>query len=249
MSRTPAKERADILLVEKGLCESRAQAQRLIMAGEVRIGADRVVRKAAEIVATDADLRVQHPCPYVSRGAYKLLPALSQFLPDLPPHAHCLDIGASTGGFTDLLLQRGAERVYAVDVGHGQLHFKLRQDPRVVVLERLHARDLSSEHVPAPVDILVADVSFISLRKVLPACVPFVKKNAYAFTLVKPQFEAARSEVGRGGVVRDEAVRARCVQEIRDFCLAELGWSPLGDVPSPISGPKGNRETVAVFQT
>lgn len=241
--------RADILLVERGLCESRSQAQRLIMAGKVRIGPDRVVNKASETVPEEADLRIDEPCPYVSRGAYKLLPALDRFCPELPERCVVLDIGASTGGFTDLLLQRGAVRSYAVDVGHGQLHYRLRNDPRVVVLEKTNARTLSEREVPQPADLLVADVSFISLRKVLPACALLLREQAWAFLLVKPQFEARREEVDRGGVVRDPAIRDRCVNEICAFADQELGWTLLGTAPSPIAGPKGNQETIAAFRT
>lgn len=241
--------RADVLLVEQGVCDSRAQAQRLIMAGKVRLGPDRVVRKASETLADDSELSVDQPCPYVSRGAYKLIPALDRFLPTLPPEAVVLDVGASTGGFTDLLLQRGAARSYAVDVGHGQLHYRLRKDERVVVLEKVNARSLSQREIPETADILVADVSFISLRKILPACAPLLKPGGHAFTLVKPQFEAQRREVDRGGVVRDAAVRDRCVDEISRFAEHEIGWTCLGTEPSPISGPKGNRETIAVFQS
>lgn len=240
--------RADILLVEQGLCESRSQAQRLIMAGKVRLGPDRVIRKASEGVPEGAQLTVDQPCPYVSRGAYKLLPALDRFLPVLPPNCVVLDIGASTGGFTDLLLQRGAVRSYAVDVGHGQLHYRLRRDKRVVVLEKVNARALSSREIPELADILVADVSFISLRKVLPACAVFLRAEGFAFTLVKPQFEARRDEVDRGGVVRNEAVRSRCLAEICAFAGRTLEWTCIGSEPSPITGPKGNHETVAVFR-
>lgn len=239
-----ARVRADILLVRRELCESRTQAQRLIMAGQVRCGPDRVVRKASEELPEDAELSVAQTCPYVSRGAYKLLPALERFLRSLPPQCVVLDVGASTGGFTDLLLQRGAVRSYAVDVGHGQLHYRLRQDPRVVVLERVNARHLGEEQIPEPIDVLVMDVSFISVRCVLPAAAGLLKPGGHAFVLVKPQFEAQRHEVGRGGVVRDDAVRARCVAQVCEFARTELGWTVLGTVESPIAGPKGNREVV-----
>ena len=241
------KKRADILLVEKGLCESRVQARNLILAGEIRVGADHVVRKASELYPEETRFTAAVTCPFVSRGAYKLLAALEAFPPSLAGTT-ALDIGASTGGFTDLLLQRGVRKVYAVDVGHGQLHQRLRQDPRVVSLEGVNARYLASSLIPESVDVLVADVSFISLRKVLPACASLLKPGGWAFLLVKPQFEATRAEVGKGGVVRDPAVQQRCVDEVSAFAGRELGWRPLGVVPSPILGPAGNQEFVAVFQ-
>jgi len=242
------RKRADVLLVELGLCPSRSQAQRLIMAGQVRTGADAVVRKPGQLLPEDADIGVVKPCPYVSRGGLKLEAALSAFEPQLDGAA-ALDLGASTGGFTDALLQRGARRVYAVDVGYGQLHYRLRRHPGVVCLEKTNARDLSAELVPEPIDVLTADVSFISLRKVLPACTALLKPESWAFLLVKPQFEAGREEVGKGGVVRDEAVRRRCVREICEFALREFGWREMGVVPSPIRGPAGNQEYVAVLRT
>ncbi|OPZ26834.1 MAG: 16S/23S rRNA (cytidine-2'-O)-methyltransferase TlyA [Lentisphaerae bacterium ADurb.BinA184] len=240
--------RADNLLVEKGLCESRALARRLILAGEVRVGPDRLVQKASDLLSPDADLCVRTPRPYVSRGADKLLAILAVARPDLRD-AVALDVGASTGGFTEVLLREGVRRVYAVDAGFGQLHARLRADPRVACRERVNARYLSAEHVPEPIDAMTADVSFISLRKILPACAPFLKPGAWVFVLVKPQFEARREEVGRGGVVRDPSVQARCVEEVCAFAEHELGWSRVGTVPSPIAGPKGNRETMAAFRT
>lgn len=240
------KKRADLLLLDKGLCTSRTHARRLIMAGQVRVGADHVVRKAGEPLPEDAALHVVQPSPYVSRGAEKLLAAVQAFTPPLAG-AVALDVGASTGGFTDVLIQHGASRVYAVDVGYGQLHRKLREDPRVVCLERVNARRLNRTLVPEPIDVLTADVSFISLRKILPACDPLLKPGAWALLLIKPQFEAGRADVCRGGVVRDAAVRTRCVNDICRFAEAELGWALLGTVPSPITGPKGNQEFMAAF--
>lgn len=243
-----ARKRADILLVEKGLCESRSQAARLILAGLVRVGADHLVAKSSELVAGDAPLAVAEPYPYVSRGAEKLLGGLEAF--PWPLHGlTVLDIGASTGGFTDLLLQHGVARVYAVDVGYGQLHAKLRNDPRVVSLERTNARQLSAREIPEPVDLLVGDVSFISLTKILPACARLMKEHARAYLLVKPQFEARREDVGKGGVVRDPEIRRRCLETVCQFACRELGWRLVGTAPSPLKGPKGNQETVAVFET
>jgi len=243
----PPRKRVDVLLVERGLCESRSRAQRLILAGQVRNGPDHVVSKPGTELPVDAELQVVESCPYVSRGAYKLLPALDAHRPALDG-AICLDIGASTGGFTDLMLQRGAARVYAVDVGYGQLHLRLRQDSRVVCLERTNARRLGADQIPEAADILTADLSFISVTKVLPACARFLKPDAWAFVLVKPQFEAGRREVGKGGVVRDEAVRKRCVKAVCMFAEHELGWRVVDVIPSPIRGPKGNQEYVAVFR-
>jgi len=243
-----SKQRADHLLAERGLAPSRTEAQRLIMAGRVTLGADQAVRKAGQLLAEDADLRVKPADDYVSRGAQKLLAALEAFRPDLHD-AVGLDIGASTGGFTEVLLRHGARRVYAVDVGYGQLHYRLRQDARVVCLERVNARHLPASLVPEPIDVMTADVSFISLTKVLPACAPRLRPGAWAMLLVKPQFEAGRHEVGKGGVVRDEAVRQRCVEMILAFARERLGWESVGVIPSPIAGPAGNREFVAVFRT
>jgi 23S rRNA (cytidine1920-2'-O)/16S rRNA (cytidine1409-2'-O)-methyltransferase len=246
---TKRKKRVDLLLVETGLCQSLDQARRLVMAGKVRIGSDHVVPKASEQISLEADLRVDAPCPYVSRGAYKLLNALDQYLPELPENAVVLDIGASTGGFTDLLLQRGAIRSYAVDVGHGQLHYRLQQDPRVLSLEKTNARSLDRQTIPEPIDIITADVSFISVTKVLPACAKLLKPGAWAFILVKPQFEARREEIAPGGVVRSESVRERCVQEVCQFAQSRLDWTVCGVVPSAIKGPKGNQEYLCVFRS
>ena len=241
------KIRADQLLVELGLCESRTVAQRLIMAGEVRLGPDELVRKPGQLLPDDTELLVTARQRYVSRGAFKLLAALDAFQPDLQG-AVAMDLGASTGGFTEVLLEHGAVRVYAVDVGYGQLHDRLRHDARVVSLERTNARDLTAELIPEKLDVLTGDVSFISLTKVLPPCIPLLRPGAWIFVLVKPQFEAERHEIGSGGVVRDEAVRQRCVAKITAFASDELGLSPQGTVPSPIKGPKGNQEYIAVFR-
>ncbi len=241
------KKRADILLVEKGLCESRTLAQKLILAGLVRTGPDALVAKASDSYPEETRFTIEQPCPYVSRGAYKLLAALEEFKPELEGRV-ALDVGASTGGFTDLLLQRGVRKVYAVDVGHGQLHIRLRRDPRVVNLERVNSRVLDASQIPEAVDLLVADVSFISLRLALLAPAKFLKPGGWAFVLVKPQFEAGRADVGRGGVVRDDAVRQRCVEEICAFAGASLGWTKVGVVPSPIKGPAGNQEYIAAFR-
>lgn len=237
------KMRADQLTVTRGLCSSRSRAQRVILAGQVRIGEDRPVRKPGEMLDPECNLRLVNAYPYVSRGAEKLLAALNRHQPELKDKVG-LDLGASTGGFTDLLLQHGAARIYAVDVGFGQLHYKLRTDPRVVCLERTNARHLDPSLVAEEIEVLVADVSFISLRTILPAAAPLLAPAAWVFLLVKPQFEARRQEVGKGGVIKDPAVQQRCVQEIAEFAEKNFGWTNCGVVPSPITGPKGNQEFI-----
>jgi 23S rRNA (cytidine1920-2'-O)/16S rRNA (cytidine1409-2'-O)-methyltransferase len=226
------KKRLDVLLVERGLAESRTQAQALVIAGRVP-GFDKPGTQVDESV----ELEVEQPPPYVSRGGEKLAHALAAFAID-PSGRDCLDIGASTGGFTDVLLQRGAARVLAVDVGYGQLHERLRRDERVVVLERVNARELTE--LPFAPELVVADVSFISLRLVLPPALALARGGWEAVVLVKPQFEAGRSEV-KGGVVRDVDVRRRVVREI---AVAALDWEAetAGVVDSGLPGPKGNRE-------
>jgi 23S rRNA (cytidine1920-2'-O)/16S rRNA (cytidine1409-2'-O)-methyltransferase len=227
------KKRVDVLLVERGLAESRTQAQALVLAGRVR-GHD----KPGTQIDEDAELELVALPPFVSRGGEKLAHALDAFGVD-PSGRECLDVGASTGGFTDVLLQRGAARVIAVDVGHGQLHEKLRADPRVTVLERTNARELRD--VPFAPDLIVCDVSFISVRLVLSAALALARSGWEAVVLVKPQFEAGRAEVGRGGVVRDVAVRRRVVREVAEAALAWRGQTA-GVVDSGLPGPKGNRE-------
>ena len=231
------KVRADVLLVARGLVESRAKAQALILAGSVVAG-DHRIEKSGQLLDDAVELRVKEQLKYVSRGGLKLERALDAF--QLSPAGRvCVDLGASTGGFTDLLLQRGAVRVHAVDVGYGQLHPKLRADPRVVVHERVNARALQ---LPELCAAAVADLSFISLRLVLPALAAALQPaEAWACVLVKPQFEAGRAEVGTGGVVRDPLVHARVVREIAEE-LGKLGFVLLGSVESPLLGPAGNRE-------
>jgi 23S rRNA (cytidine1920-2'-O)/16S rRNA (cytidine1409-2'-O)-methyltransferase len=226
------KKRLDVLLVERGLAETRAQAQALVMAGRVRGYA-----KAGQQVADDAELELVAAQPYVSRGGEKLAHGLDALGVD-PSGRDCLDLGASTGGFTDVLLQRGAARVAAVDVGYGQLHPRLRDDPRVTVLERTNARALTE--LPFAPSLVVCDVSFISVRLVLPPALALAAPGWDAVVLVKPQFEAGREEVGRG-VVRDPATHARVIREVADAALA-WGGEPVGVVDSEHPGPKGNRE-------
>ena len=240
MNRAP-RQRADVALVERGLVESRAKAQALILAGKVFSGTRRI-DKAGEQVAADQPLDVRgEPHPWVSRGGIKLAHALAHFGLD-PAGRIGLDIGASTGGFTDVLLQHGAAKVYAVDVGHGQLDWKLRNDPRVVVLERTNARHLTAVQVPEPPGVVVCDASFIGLRTVLPAALALAAPGAFAVALIKPQFEAGPERVGKGGVVRDPAVHEEVCATIRAWWEALPGWRVLGIEPSPITGPEGNRE-------
>jgi 23S rRNA (cytidine1920-2'-O)/16S rRNA (cytidine1409-2'-O)-methyltransferase len=234
------KFRADHLLVSRGLAESRARGQALIMAGVVFSG-ERKVAKAGEMLAEDAALEVRgKDHPWVSRGGVKLAHGLEHFGFDVSG-AVGLDVGSSTGGFTDVLLSRGAAKVYAVDVGTNQLAWKLRQDPRVLVLEQTNARYLTAEQVPRAVDIVVCDASFISLAKVLEAPLKLAKADAKLVALIKPQFEAGREEVGKGGVVRDPAVHERVCADVARWVESQ-GWIVLGVTPSPITGPEGNVE-------
>jgi 23S rRNA (cytidine1920-2'-O)/16S rRNA (cytidine1409-2'-O)-methyltransferase len=236
-----AKQRADKLLVDRGLVESRAKAQALIMAGKIFSGGRRIA-KAGDLVAEDAPLEVKgQDHPWVSRGGLKLAHALSHFALD-PTGAVAIDVGASTGGFTDVLLTHGAAKVYAVDVGHGQLAWKLRNDPRVVVLERTNARHLSANEIPAPVDWVVCDASFIGLETVLPAALSLTKPTALAVALIKPQFEVGPARVGKGGVVRDPALHQEVCERIHVWFERQPGWSVLGIVESPVLGPEGNKE-------
>ena len=235
-----AKQRIDQLLVARGLAESRARAQALVMAGLVFAG-DRKIDKPGQQIAEDAEIVVRgRDHPWVSRGGVKLAHALDHFGLD-PAGAVAMDIGSSTGGFTDVLLQRGAAHVCAVDSGTNQLAWKLRQDPRVVVHEQTNARDLSRDIIPEPIDVVVCDASFIGLAKVLEAPLKLAKTGAKLVALVKPQFEAGRAEVGKGGVVRDPAVHDRVCAETKAWVKSQ-GWTVLGVTPSPITGPEGNVE-------
>jgi len=232
------RKRADVVLVERGFFTSRARAQEAIAAGLVTVnGAP--VKKPSDVVAEDAVITAVQPHPYVSRGGVKLAAALDAFGID-PKGCVCLDIGASTGGFTEVLLMHGARHVYAVDVGHSQLHPKVASDPRVTNLEGTDARSLTAALIPEPADLLVSDVSFISLKLVLPAAVALLKPHAKLSVLVKPQFEAGRDHVKKG-IVRDEAVHRSVCDDISAF-VASLGFSVDGIVPSPIEGGDGNRE-------
>ncbi len=236
-----AKERLDRLLVDRGLVESRTRAQALIMAGKVFAG-DRRLDKPGLLLSPDTALAVRgQDHPWVSRGGLKLAHALDHFQQDVTG-AVAVDVGASTGGFTDVLLQRGAATVVAVDVGYGQLAHRLRTDPRVVVLERTNARHLTADHLPAPPTLIVCDASFISLRTVLPAVLALAAPGAALVALIKPQFEAGRARVGKGGVVRDPAVRQEVCETTTHWLETTAGWPVQGLTESPITGPEGNVE-------
>jgi 23S rRNA (cytidine1920-2'-O)/16S rRNA (cytidine1409-2'-O)-methyltransferase len=243
------RERVDRLLVERGLAPTRTRAQALVMAGRVIVG-ERRVEKASETFPPDAPVRVRGgddpAARYVGRGGLKLEKALSEFRID-PTGLACLDVGASTGGFTDCLLQHGARRVVAVDVGHNQIDWRLRSDPRVEVREGVNARHLRAEEFDERFDLATMDVSFISASKVLPAVVGLLKAGGRVVVLVKPQFEVGRGEVGKGGVVRDAAQHARVVEEVNAAARA-LGLRVHGVTDSPITGADGNREFLALYE-
>lgn len=239
MAAKPKKTRLDNLLVARGLFPSREQAQRAIMAGEVKIGT-RVAGKSSELLAEDSELSIKEAPRFVGRGGLKLEGALEHFDVDLAGKV-CLDIGASTGGFTDCLLQRGARKVYAIDVGHDQLAWKVRNDPRVIVLEKVNARSLGREHVPEDVDLAVVDVSFISLELILPRAFELLRPNALLIALIKPQFELDRGDVGRGGIVRDAALHEKAQRKIAS-AIESLGEEVVDLVPSTITGTDGNQE-------
>ena len=238
------KERLDLLLAERGLADSRQQAQSLILAGQVTVG-DRVVDKPGTRVPLAADVAVAGGLPYASRGGYKLAAALDAFDLDVSGWA-AADVGASTGGFTDCLLQRGAARVYAIDVGYGQLAWKLQQDPRVVVLDRTNARYL--EALAEPVDLATIDVSFISLRLILPAVTGWLRPGGQIVALIKPQFEAGKDQVGKGGVVREPEIRQQCIDKVQTFARHH-GFQVGPVVESPIRGPAGNVEFLQLLTT
>ncbi|HWL71176.1 MAG TPA: TlyA family RNA methyltransferase [Geminicoccus sp.] len=237
---TPGRQRLDQILVDRGLAETRSKAQAIIMSGLVFSG-ERKLDKAGEQLKADVPIEVRQSGPgWVSRGALKLIEGLDRFAID-PGGLVCLDVGASTGGFTEVLLSRGAARVYAVDVGYGQLAQKLRDDPRVVNLERTNARHLTSAQVPEPVALLVCDASFIGLSTVLPAPLTLCAPDAWLVVLIKPQFEVGPGRVGKGGVVRDPALHEEVCAHYRHWFMAQ-GWQVAGIVRSPITGPAGNVE-------
>lgn len=230
-----------MLLLERGLADSRAQAQALIMAGQVFVG-EQLADKPGSLVPSDAPLRVKEKLRYISRGGLKLERALKELSIDVEGKV-CADLGASTGGFTDCLLQAGANKVYAIDVGHGQLHSRLAADPRVISREGVNARYLSEADLPEPVDVATIDVSFISLTQVLPAVLRRLRQGGTLIALVKPQFEVGRSKVAKGGVVKDAAAREEAIEKIAAFLEGE-GLRVLGRLDSPIAGPAGNLEAL-----
>lgn len=234
------KQRADKVLVERGLADSRTRAQALILAGQVLIREQRV-DKPGQLIDPNAEIRIKgETLRYASRGGLKLEAALREFNIN-PQGKNCIDVGASTGGFTDCLLQHGAERVWAIDVGHNQIVWELRQDPRVVVLEGQNARQLDPEQFPCRFDLATVDVAFISLTKVFPALAPCLKTEADCVALIKPQFEVGKGQVGRGGIVTDRTQHRRVIVEIKQAAL-ESGLYPVGLIESPIRGAEGNRE-------
>jgi len=240
------KDRIDALLVARGLCDSREQAKRLILAGEVRSG-DHVIDKPSTKLASDAPLEVKEKLRYVGRGGFKLEGALDHFAVD-PTGWTCIDVGSSTGGFTDCLLQRGATRVHAVDVGTNQLVWKLRNDPRVIVKEQFNARNMIPEDIGELCDLAVADLSFISLTKVLPAVFTVLKPQGSIICLIKPQFELQREDISKGGIVRDPELHQRAIDKIHHFATRECHHQWHGIIPSPITGMDGNQEFLAWIQ-
>lgn len=241
MTSRPEKIRLDAALVERGLAQTRAAAQRLVMAGLVFSG-DRRLDKAGYAIATDTPIEVRgQPHPYVSRGGLKLEKALDHFAIPVTGRI-ALDVGASTGGFTDCLLQRGASKVHAIDVGTNQLAWKLRSDPRVVSRERTNIRDVSRREVPEPIDVIVCDASFIGLRTALPAALALAASDAHLVALIKPQFEVGKGRVGKGGIVRDPELHQEVCATISAWLAAQPGWRVLGIIESPIEGAEGNKE-------
>jgi 23S rRNA (cytidine1920-2'-O)/16S rRNA (cytidine1409-2'-O)-methyltransferase len=241
------KTRLDVALVERGLAETRAAAQRLVMAGLVFSG-ERRLEKAGQGVGADTALEVRgQPHPYVSRGGLKLEKALDHFAITVEGRL-ALDVGSSTGGFTDCLLQRGAARVYAVDVGTNQLAWKLRSDPRVVSLEKTNMREVTRALIPEPVELVVCDASFIGLRTVLPAALALAASGAHLVALIKPQFEVGKGRVGKGGIVRDPALHEEVCATITAWLAEQPGWRVLGVTESPITGAEGNREFLIAGQ-
>ena len=237
---TVSKDRIDRILVDRGLVSSRQKAKSLIMMGNVRVD-QQIIDKPGALIPKDADVVLKSPdLPFVSRGGVKLEAALKEFGINVVDKI-CLDVGASTGGFTDCLLQRGAQSVYAVDVGYGQLAWKLRSDARVIVIERTNIRYLPASVIQEPIDLATIDVSFISLKIVVPAIQQFLKKDSGILALIKPQFEVGKSQVGKGGVVRDPKLHDQVISELSNY-FRSIGLSPEGIAPSPIKGPKGNQE-------
>src|SRR5665213_696440 len=238
--------RADLFLVEQGFAASRSQAQAAIQAGLVKADGA-VIAKSSQALKQGMDIQFSKPHPYVSRGGLKLAAALDRFSLSVEGRV-CVDIGASTGGFTEVLLHGGAKRVYAVDVGHGQMNARLAREPRIVRKEGLNAREMTAEHVPEPLDAIVADVSFIGLKLVLPPAIALSAPGAWLVALVKPQFEIGRWAVGKGGIVRDAEAQDGALAEISTWLAAHEGWSVTGTMESPIAGGDGNREFLIAAQ-
>ena len=242
--------RLDQALVERGLCDSREKAKRAILAGQVRVN-QQIARKPSDPVNEADQIELVAPEKFVSRGGLKLEHALDYFKLDVTGQT-AIDLGASTGGFTDCLLQRGAKKVYSVDVGRGQLAWKLRRDQRVVVMEKINARHLLPENFPQPfaaVDLITADCSFISLRKIIPAAVALLRPSGRIVALIKPQFEAGKKEADRGeGVIRDASIHERVLREIEEFVATQPGLKWLGVIESPLVGPAGNKEFLALIE-
>lgn len=244
--KKPKKERLDVLVHSRGLAPSREKAQAMIIAGLVLSGDQRLTKPGVKILS-DAELRVKGKAhPYVSRGGLKLAAAFDHFAPLMQTGFKAIDVGASTGGFTDVMLRHGATRVYAVDVGHGQLDWGLRTDDRVVVMEKTNARHLTPEDILDVIDMVVCDASFISLKKVLPASMEIARSGAVLAALIKPQFEVGRGDVGKGGVVRDPALHQAVQDDISAWLSDDMNWQVRGIVPSPITGPEGNKEFIIV---
>lgn len=241
------RQRLDVALVERGLCESREKAQRAIMAGQVLVN-QQPARKAGERVSAEDDLTLTAPEKYVSRGGFKLEHALTHFELNVTGQT-AIDLGASTGGFTDCLLQHGAAMVYAVDVGQGQLAWKLRQDPRVVVMEKTNARELRPANFPKPADLVVIDCSFISLSRIIPVAIALLRPSGRMVALIKPQFEAGKAEADKGrGVITDPSIHARVLAEIESFARAQPQLQWRGVAESPLLGPAGNKEFLALLE-
>lgn len=237
---TPKKERIDRLLLEKGLTASREKAKALVMAGQVVVD-DKRIDKAGEMVSIDSNIRIKgEVMPYVSRGGLKLERALDHFTIDVKGKV-AVDVGASTGGFTDCLLQRGIKKVYSIDVGYGQMALKVKDDPRVISIERMNIREIKPDTIPEKVGLIVVDVSFISLTKVLPHLIPLMKDTSEIIALIKPQFEVGKGEVGKGGIVKDESKIEKAIEDISNFAKGS-NLEVVGVVESPILGAKGNRE-------
>ena len=242
----PKKHRLDLILVKKGLVRSRQRAQAIIMAGKVLVN-EQPVDKPGFLVSQEDHIQLKGTdISYVSRGGLKLEAAL-QKLPMEVTGSICIDVGASTGGFTDCLLQHGAERVFAVDVGYGQLAWKLRQDPRVIVIERTNVRYITADAIPTPVDLITVDVSFISLKLVVPVLIQFMKSDASILALIKPQFEVGKNQVGKGGVVKKPELHQKVIKDLSEF-FELIKLAPLSVYPSPVLGPKGNREFFMVLK-